>query len=95
MGVKQGGAVMKVLYWNVVGIKKKDENFWRYVQEFGVVGLVEAWIRVKKKGRASGRIIMGVRVGLEEEVHGGERRSGVNEGSKERCGVVQVCDSVK
>jgi hypothetical protein len=37
--------VQKVLYWNIAGLRKKEEEFWDYVREFEiVVGLVETWV---------------------------------------------------
>jgi hypothetical protein len=38
-------AKVKVLYWNIAGLRKKEEEFWDYVREFEiVVGLVETWV---------------------------------------------------
>ncbi|CAG5096829.1 Protein of unknown function [Cotesia congregata] len=40
--------VYKVGFWNVVGIKNKDEDFWKRLEEWDVVVLIEIW--VDKKG---------------------------------------------
>jgi hypothetical protein len=37
-------AKVKVLYWKVLGLRKKEENFWEYVRQLKIVGLVETWI---------------------------------------------------
>jgi hypothetical protein len=34
----------KVLYWNVAGLRKRGDEFWDYVRQFEVVGLVETWV---------------------------------------------------
>jgi hypothetical protein len=35
---------VKVLYWNVAGLRKKEQEFWDYVRQLAIVGLVETWI---------------------------------------------------
>lgn len=35
---------VKMLYWNVAGLMKKNRDFWRYVEDFDAVGLIETWI---------------------------------------------------
>jgi hypothetical protein len=34
-------AKVRVLYWNVAGLRKKEQEFWDYVRQFEIVGLVE------------------------------------------------------
>jgi len=36
----------KILIWNITDIKNKD--FWRYVEKFDIVGLIETWVTEKK-----------------------------------------------
>lgn len=38
---------MKILFWNVAGLKKKDREFWNYIEKFDVVGLCETTIEEK------------------------------------------------
>ena len=46
---------MKMVFWNVAGIKKKDKEFWEYIETFDIVGLTETrteqkeWVTVKDK----------------------------------------------
>lgn len=95
---------IKGIFWNVAGVKNKRTEFWKYIEEFDIVGLMETWVdekewgnmkqklpsgwkwryqeakREKKKGRAMGGIITGVREGIEEE----EGDTGEREGIQER-----------
>ncbi|XP_076673700.1 uncharacterized protein LOC143371907 [Andrena cerasifolii] len=81
----------KIGYWNIAGLLSKDKQFWDFLKEIDVIGLVETWIeekqweglkdklpqefswkckyatRERKKGRAIGGIITGIRKGIEEE----------------------------
>jgi hypothetical protein len=34
----------KVLYWNVAGLSRKGEEFWEYIRNFEIVGLMETWV---------------------------------------------------
>lgn len=36
---------MKVIFWNVAGLRNKDKGFWDFVREFDVVGLPETFGR--------------------------------------------------
>lgn len=38
---------MKVLFWNVFGIAKKEDSFWEYIRNFDVVGMLETWVEEK------------------------------------------------
>ena len=38
---------MKLLFWNVAGIKNKDVKFWEYIKQFDIIGLEETWMEVK------------------------------------------------
>ncbi|KMQ86341.1 hypothetical protein RF55_14685, partial [Lasius niger] len=81
---------VKIVFWNVAGLKRKDREFWNFIESFDIIGLSETWIeergweiikrslskrfswkcqyaiREKKKGRAKGGIITGIRKGLDE-----------------------------
>jgi len=46
MGEREGKE-RKVLFWNVAGLGRKDEEFWDYVRENDFVGLVETWMEGK------------------------------------------------
>ncbi|KAJ3646967.1 hypothetical protein Zmor_024522 [Zophobas morio] len=45
MGKKNGEDKrgLKLLFWNIAGLKKKDNLFWDYVKNFDFVGLTETW----------------------------------------------------
>jgi exonuclease III len=38
---------IRIVFWNVAGIKTKEDEFWKYLGEFDVVGLVETWVEEK------------------------------------------------
>ncbi|KAJ3641742.1 hypothetical protein Zmor_028221 [Zophobas morio] len=46
MGKKNGEDKrgLKFLFWNIAGLKKKDNLFWDYVKKFDFVGLTDIWI---------------------------------------------------
>jgi len=76
-----------VLFWNVAGLVRKDEEFWKYVGKFDFVSLEETWLdskgwdklkgwlprthvwkaiearRENKRGRASGGMLIGKKIG--------------------------------
>ncbi|KAJ3647128.1 hypothetical protein Zmor_024664 [Zophobas morio] len=35
---------LKLLFWNIAGLKKKDNLFWDYMKNFDFVELTETWI---------------------------------------------------
>ncbi|XP_077272062.1 uncharacterized protein LOC143902767 [Temnothorax americanus] len=95
---------MTVGFWNIAGLKGKNEGFWKVVEEWDIITFLETWVeekewskvkkimperyvwkcqpatREKKRGRARGGIITGVRKGLEVE----ERIEREEEGIVER-----------
>ncbi|CAD6234226.1 GSCOCG00012371001-RA-CDS [Cotesia congregata] len=42
---KRGG--VRVLFWNVAGLRSKDKEFWDYVCKFDVIGMTETWVEEK------------------------------------------------
>jgi hypothetical protein len=38
---------IRIVFWNVAGIKNKENEFWKYLGEFDVVGMVETWVEEK------------------------------------------------
>jgi len=75
--------VIGIVFWNITGVKRKDKDFWDYLEKFDVIGLCETieekewgnlklklskkfvwkcqYAVIKRKGRAKGEIITGVR----------------------------------
>ena len=45
VGTKLGEKGVKVLFWNVQGLRKKEKEFWYHVGKFDVVRLVETWVQ--------------------------------------------------
>lgn len=48
---------MKILFWNVAGLKKKDREFWNYIERFDVVGLCETTIEEKDWKGIEGKML--------------------------------------
>jgi len=42
------GEELRVGFWNVVGVRGKDDEFWERIKEWDVMGLVETWIEKGK-----------------------------------------------
>lgn len=83
---------IKVAFWNIAGLLGRDEEFWKELERWDMVVMLETWVeekcwervrnrlpkgymwrmqaakRMKRKGRAKGGIIMGIRKDLIEEV---------------------------
>jgi len=38
------GEGLKIGFWNVAGVRKKDEEFWERIKGWDVIGLVETWV---------------------------------------------------
>ncbi|KAJ3646142.1 hypothetical protein Zmor_023744 [Zophobas morio] len=94
---------LKLLFWNIAGLKKKENLFWDYVKNFDFVELTETWIlerdwnklkdvlpkefqwklqgakKEKRKCRAKGGIITGVKKDIKE----------IQEGTIEMEGMVE------
>lgn len=39
---------VKVVSWNVAGLTYKDRQFWKYIEETDIIGMVETWVDQKK-----------------------------------------------
>jgi hypothetical protein len=40
-------AKVRVLFWKVAGLRKKEQEFWEYVKQFEIVGLAETLVKVR------------------------------------------------
>ena len=72
-GGREGG-IRRVAFWNVAGLKRKDEGFWRGLEEWDVMVLSETWVEEKDWGvcrkESTERIYMGKAVGQERKSEG-------------------------
>lgn len=41
---RRKGNNLRITFWNMAGLKKKEEEFWRGLEEWDVVVLIETWI---------------------------------------------------
>lgn len=41
---EEKGGKKKCLFWNVAGLKNKENDFWQFIKEYDVVGLSETWV---------------------------------------------------
>lgn len=39
---------VRMIYWNIAGMKKKGKEFWEHIERFDVIGLCETWIEEKE-----------------------------------------------
>lgn len=42
-----GKGVGKIIFWNVAGIKNKDDEFWEFLGKYDVIVLLETWLEEK------------------------------------------------
>ena len=102
MGGGDGRRCMhKIAFWNVAGLRNKDEEFRKGLEEWDVIVMSETWMveggwgyierrlprgyvwfrqwpqRERKKGRAIGGMLTGVRKGLEVVEEGEGGREGI------------------
>lgn len=47
---------IKIGFWNVAGLNNKDAQFWNYIKEFDIIGMVETWIDEKCWNRLKERM---------------------------------------
>jgi len=47
-GEGEGKEVVKVGFWNVAGIGNKDREFWRGIESWDIVVLMETWVEGKR-----------------------------------------------
>jgi len=40
---------IRICLWNIAGVTNKDEDTWRYLEDFDIVGLVETWRKEEGK----------------------------------------------
>jgi len=45
--VKIERAGKKMIFWNVAGVMRKDEEFWRYIKGYDFISLTETWLEGK------------------------------------------------
>ncbi|CAD6222085.1 GSCOCG00011712001-RA-CDS, partial [Cotesia congregata] len=45
--VKVGGGGIRLIFWNVAGIRNKDKEFWEFLERFDVIRLTETWVEEK------------------------------------------------
>ncbi|TGZ39489.1 Uncharacterized protein DBV15_12423 [Temnothorax longispinosus] len=89
---KEQEGSLKIGFWNVAGVKEKQEGFWERIKEWDVVGLVETWLKQEEWEKMKNRVpkkfnwsIQGAkkeRVGRKERAIGGimmEVREGLEE----------------
>ena len=45
---KEKRGIWKVAFWNVAGVKRKDDEFWRGLTEWDVIVMCETWVEQKE-----------------------------------------------
>jgi len=41
---------IRIVFWNITRVKRKDRDFWDYLGKFDVIGLCETWIEEREWG---------------------------------------------
>lgn len=68
---------LRVGFWNMVGLNSKDDDFWREIQGWDVVGLSETWVEEKDWERVRGRLPTGFRWKCQHARRNKERGRGI------------------
>lgn len=45
---RKDDARTRAIFWNVAGVKGKDQEFWEFLEQFDVIGLTETWMENKE-----------------------------------------------
>ena len=46
--IKEGKGRYKVAFWNVAGVRNKDQEFWKGLEEWEVVVMTETWVEERE-----------------------------------------------
>ena len=74
---EEGRREMKVGFWNVAGLKSKDEDVWKELQSWDVVGLTEMWVEEKDWEKVRGRLPKGYRWSRQNAKRNKEKGRGI------------------
>ena len=47
----EGERRLKIAFWNVAGVENKDREFWKTLEDWEVLVLMETWIKEKNWGK--------------------------------------------
>ena len=47
---------MKIIFWNVAGLKKISNEGWRYINKFDIIALTETWIEEGEEDLLTSRL---------------------------------------
>jgi len=67
-------------FWNVMGLRNKNTDYWEKLKEWEMIVLVETWVERKGWERISRRLLKGIYGG-----HNGRKGNVRKEGQKEGC----------
>jgi len=59
------GELMRIGFWNVTGLRNKDEEFWKGLKRWDVIVMVETWIDRKGWKGIMGKLPRGYRWGMQ------------------------------
>jgi len=62
---------LKVMFWNVAGLKNKDREFWKSLEKWEMLVLIETWVEKKEKGKIKDKLPMG----YEWKIQGTKKRN--------------------
>lgn len=54
---RRAGDKIKMVFWNIVGLSNKGEDFWKYIGDFDFISLSETWMEKKLWVRIKDRLL--------------------------------------
>ncbi|KYN07152.1 hypothetical protein ALC62_01884 [Cyphomyrmex costatus] len=85
--IKEEGTTGEGNFWNVAGLKKKETDFWEFLGNFEIIGLIKTWIDEKEWGKLKEKMPKEWRwkcQPAERDRRRGRAKGGDNYGNKER-----------
>ena len=58
-GGGEGSGRYKIAFWNVAGVRKKDGDFWKGMEDWDIIVLSETWVEEKDWGYVETRLARG------------------------------------
>jgi len=61
-GGVEGGKVgrakenIRMVFWNVASLKRKEREFWKYIESFDIIGMCETWIEERQWDKLKGNL---------------------------------------
>lgn len=90
--------LIKIGFWKVAGLISKDRQFWEFVEELDVIGMVETWVDDKKWNKLKEKLPQDYKWKCQfakKEKSKGTAKGGIITGVKKDIKEEEVMDKVK